>query len=93
MAGHRARKRFGQHFLVDPGVIDAAPQVAILWARVYRDEVALPAGFDRVVRFSDELPERLVMTFERDVESVHECRAHRGARGVAQVTTGGEERE
>ena len=24
MAGHRARKRFGQHFLTDPGVIDAA---------------------------------------------------------------------
>lgn len=23
MAGHRARKRFGQHFLTDPGVIDA----------------------------------------------------------------------
>jgi 16S rRNA (adenine1518-N6/adenine1519-N6)-dimethyltransferase len=23
MAGHRARKRFGQHFLVDPGVVDA----------------------------------------------------------------------
>ena len=23
MAAHRARKRFGQHFLTDPGVIDA----------------------------------------------------------------------
>ncbi|MDH3621750.1 MAG: 16S rRNA (adenine(1518)-N(6)/adenine(1519)-N(6))-dimethyltransferase RsmA [Gammaproteobacteria bacterium] len=26
MAGHRARKRFGQHFLTDPGVIDAIIQ-------------------------------------------------------------------
>ena len=23
MSGHRARKRFGQHFLTDPGVVDA----------------------------------------------------------------------
>ena len=23
MPGHRARKRFGQHFLTDPGVVDA----------------------------------------------------------------------
>ena len=26
MSGHKARKRFGQHFLVDPGVIDAIVQ-------------------------------------------------------------------
>ncbi|MCH2169968.1 SDR family NAD(P)-dependent oxidoreductase [Myxococcota bacterium] len=56
-------------WLFDPGAVDAAAQVAILWARLYRDEVALPAGFDRVVRFSSERPERLVLTFERDIAS------------------------
>ena len=52
-------------WLFDPGVVDAAAQVAILWARAFRDEVALPAGFGRVVRFSEQLPERMDLCFER----------------------------
>ena len=39
-------------WLFDPGLLDAAAQMAWLWARAYRDESALPARFGRVVALS-----------------------------------------
>jgi hypothetical protein len=39
--------------------------MAWLWARAYRDESALPARFGRVVRYRDQLPERLHMQYQR----------------------------
>lgn len=52
-------------WLFDPAVVDAAPQMAILWARAFRGETALPSRFGRVIRYSEILPERLYMDFER----------------------------
>ncbi|MFY9514304.1 MAG: SDR family NAD(P)-dependent oxidoreductase, partial [Rubrivivax sp.] len=52
-------------WLFDPALLDAAAQMAWLWARAYRDESALPARFGRVVRYRDSLPERLHMEYER----------------------------
>jgi acyl transferase domain-containing protein/NAD(P)-dependent dehydrogenase (short-subunit alcohol dehydrogenase family) len=51
-------------WVFDPALIDAAAQMAILWARAYRDETSLPTRFGRVVRFRDKFPERLQMEFE-----------------------------
>ncbi|MFO1270172.1 MAG: SDR family NAD(P)-dependent oxidoreductase [Rubrivivax sp.] len=50
---------------VDPGLVDAAAQMAWLWARAFRDESALPARFGRVVRYREQLPARLVMDYQR----------------------------
>jgi acyl transferase domain-containing protein/NAD(P)H-dependent flavin oxidoreductase YrpB (nitropropane dioxygenase family)/NADP-dependent 3-hydroxy acid dehydrogenase YdfG len=55
----------GRGWLFDPGLLDAAAQMAWLWSRAYRDESALPARFGRVVRHRDLLPERLFMHYER----------------------------
>jgi acyl transferase domain-containing protein len=52
-------------WLFDPGLLDAAAQMAWLWSRAYRDEAALPARFGRVVRHRADLPERLFMHYER----------------------------
>ncbi|RKX23886.1 MAG: beta-ketoacyl synthase, partial [Candidatus Zixiibacteriota bacterium] len=49
----------------EPGLIDAAAQMALLWARVFRNESALPVRFGRVVRYFDILPEKLYMNFNR----------------------------
>lgn len=54
----------GQRWLFDPAVLDTAPQMAILWARAYRDETALPVRFGRVVRYRETLPERLDLVFK-----------------------------
>ena len=51
-------------WVFDPGIVDAAAQMALLWARTFRNESALPALFGRVVRFSESLPEKLNMQFE-----------------------------
>lgn len=51
-------------WLFDPAVLDAAPQMAILWTRAFRDETALPIRFGRVVRFRAGLPDELQMAFE-----------------------------
>jgi acyl transferase domain-containing protein/NAD(P)H-dependent flavin oxidoreductase YrpB (nitropropane dioxygenase family)/NADP-dependent 3-hydroxy acid dehydrogenase YdfG len=53
------------HWLFDPAVVDAAAQMAILWARIFRDETALPTRFGRVIRYREMLPERMYMGFER----------------------------
>ena len=56
----------GHGWLFDPALLDAAAQMAWLWARAFRDESALPARFGRVVRYrADALPQRLRMEFER----------------------------
>ena len=39
--------------------------MAILWARAFRNETPLPTRFGRVIRYSETLPERLNMSFER----------------------------
>lgn len=52
-------------WLFDPALIDAAAQMAWLWARSYRDESALPAHFGRVVRYRDVFPARLHMDYQR----------------------------
>jgi len=51
-------------WLFDPALVDAAAQMAILWARSFRDETPLPTRFGRVVRYREQLPERLHMAFE-----------------------------
>jgi hypothetical protein len=55
----------GPGWVFDPALLDAAAQMAWLWARAFRDESALPARFGRVVRYRDRLPERLHMEYQR----------------------------
>jgi acyl transferase domain-containing protein/NAD(P)H-dependent flavin oxidoreductase YrpB (nitropropane dioxygenase family)/NADP-dependent 3-hydroxy acid dehydrogenase YdfG len=42
---------FDKHWIFDPGIIDSAPQMAIVWAHVMRSASALPSRFGRVRRF------------------------------------------
>mgnify|MGYP005751220993 CR=1 FL=1 len=60
LAGGRAE----QQWIIDPAVLDAAPQMALLWARTFHDGSALPAQFGRVVRYAEQLPERFHMDFQ-----------------------------
>jgi hypothetical protein len=48
----------------DPALVDAAAQMALLWARSLRGESCLPARFGRVVRLREQLPPRMTMEFE-----------------------------
>jgi len=48
----------------DPALVDAAAQMALLWARSLRGESCLPARFGRVTRLREELPPRMTMEFE-----------------------------
>jgi hypothetical protein len=52
-------------WLFDPALLDAAAQMAWLWARAYRGESALPSRFGRVVRYRERLPQRMHMEYER----------------------------
>jgi acyl transferase domain-containing protein/NAD(P)H-dependent flavin oxidoreductase YrpB (nitropropane dioxygenase family)/NAD(P)-dependent dehydrogenase (short-subunit alcohol dehydrogenase family)/acyl carrier protein len=52
-----------QQWVFDPGVVDAAAQMAILWSRAIRNETSLPVSFKRVVRYCECLPEKLYMIF------------------------------
>lgn len=52
-------------WIFDPALVDAGPQMAILWARSFHDQTVLPTGFGRVVRYGAALPSRLRMVFER----------------------------
>jgi hypothetical protein len=61
----RRAAQAGSAWLFDPALLDAAAQMAWLWARSYRDESALPARFGRVVRYREQLPEKLHMEYER----------------------------
>jgi len=55
-------------WVFDPALLDAAAQMAWLWARAFRDESALPTRFGRVVRYRDRFPARMHMEYQR-VES------------------------
>jgi acyl transferase domain-containing protein/NAD(P)H-dependent flavin oxidoreductase YrpB (nitropropane dioxygenase family)/NADP-dependent 3-hydroxy acid dehydrogenase YdfG len=48
----------------DPALVDAAAQMALLWARSLRGESCLPARFGRIVRLRESLPARMTMEFE-----------------------------
>ncbi|MGH1340630.1 MAG: SDR family oxidoreductase [Nannocystales bacterium] len=52
-------------WVFDPGLLDAGPQLAIVWARQRIDKTVLPVEFGRIVRFTDTMPARLTMVFER----------------------------
>lgn len=52
-------------WVFDPGLLDAAAQMAWLWARAFRDESALPTRFGRVVRYRDRCPPRMHMEYAR----------------------------
>jgi hypothetical protein len=58
------RDPHGDRWLFDPALVDAGAQMALLWARSFRDETALPVRFGRVTRYGDELPARTRMVFE-----------------------------
>lgn len=55
----------GSTWAFDPALLDAAAQMAWLWARAFRDESALPARFGRVVRYREALPAELFMEYTR----------------------------
>ncbi len=48
----------------DPALVDAAAQMAQLWAHAHRGESALPTRFGRVVRYRAAFPARMRMDFE-----------------------------
>ena len=48
----------------DPALVDAAAQMALLWARSLRGESCLPARFGRIARLREHLPPRMTMEFE-----------------------------
>jgi acyl transferase domain-containing protein/NAD(P)H-dependent flavin oxidoreductase YrpB (nitropropane dioxygenase family)/NADP-dependent 3-hydroxy acid dehydrogenase YdfG/acyl carrier protein len=52
-----------KNWLFDPAVIDAAAQMSVLWMAACRNLFALPVKFERIVRFSDSLPEKLTMKY------------------------------
>jgi NAD(P)-dependent dehydrogenase (short-subunit alcohol dehydrogenase family) len=59
------QSRASAGWLFDPALLDAAAQMAWLWARAYRDESALPTRFGRVVRYRDHFPSQMHMEYER----------------------------
>ena len=48
----------------DPALVDAAAQMALLWARSLRGESCLPARFGRIARLREQLPRQMTMEFE-----------------------------
>jgi NAD(P)-dependent dehydrogenase (short-subunit alcohol dehydrogenase family) len=54
-----------EHWIFDPALVDAAAQMALLWARTLHGQSCLPARFGRVARLRETLPARLRMAFER----------------------------
>jgi 16S rRNA (adenine1518-N6/adenine1519-N6)-dimethyltransferase len=87
MSAHRARKRFGQHFLRDPGVIDAivravAPQRSdtIVEIGPGRSAITRPlaarAGILHAIELDRDLASRLRIEFEGDSNvTIHEADA------------------
>ena len=51
------------NWLFDPAVIDAAAHMSVLWMAVKRNLFALPMKFGRILRFSDSLPETVIMNY------------------------------
>lgn len=52
-------------WVFDPALLDAAAQMAWIWARAYRDETALPTRFGRVTRYSDRHCPLVIMEYQR----------------------------
>lgn len=87
MAAHRARKRFGQHFLTDPGVIDAivrsirpAPEDLIVEIGpgygAITDLLAKSAGHLHAIELDRDLASRLRQRFaDRANVTIHEADA------------------
>ena len=44
----------GSHWLFDPGLVDCAAQMALVWAEQTRSEAALPSRFTRILRYGHE---------------------------------------
>jgi hypothetical protein len=64
-------------WVFEPPLVDAAAQMAIIWARAYRNETPLPTRFGRVARYAEKLPDRVYMSFERITsEESHLVRAN-----------------
>lgn len=64
-------------WMFDPALVDAAAQMALVWDRAYHHESALPTRFCRVTRYSETLPKRVYMNFERIAsEEPHLVRAN-----------------
>ena len=60
-----ARGANGNHaWVIDPGIVDAAGQMAILWSRAFRNETSLPVYIGRISRYRETLPKKLNMHFE-----------------------------
>jgi len=53
-----------QEWIFDPALVDAAAQMALLWARTVHGHSCLPARFGRIARLRDTLPARLRMAFD-----------------------------
>lgn len=51
-------------WVFDPALIDAGPQLAIVWDRLFRDETCLPTRFGRVSRYVEQLPAQMTMEIE-----------------------------
>ncbi|MDY7012649.1 MAG: SDR family NAD(P)-dependent oxidoreductase [Cyanobacteriota bacterium] len=47
-------------WLFDPGLLDTAPQLAIVWARVQHNTTALPSRLGAVIRYSSPIAEQLL---------------------------------
>jgi len=87
MSAHRARKRFGQHFLRDPGVIDAivhavAPQQSDTIVEIGPGQGAITrslaarAGVLHAIELDRDLASRLRIEFESDPKvTIHEADA------------------
>ncbi len=87
MAGHRARKRFGQHFLTDPGVIDAivrhihpAAQDVIVeigpGQGAITDLLARQAGHLHAIELDRDLAKALRIHYaDNDAVTIHEADA------------------
>jgi NAD(P)-dependent dehydrogenase (short-subunit alcohol dehydrogenase family) len=52
------------HWIFDPALVDAAAQMALLWARSLQDQSCLPTRFGRVARLRESLPSTLRMDFQ-----------------------------
>ncbi|MDG2051563.1 MAG: polyketide synthase dehydratase domain-containing protein, partial [Myxococcota bacterium] len=60
-----------QRWIFDPGSTDGIAQLAIIWARAFRNEVALPSGIQSIERFSEKLPEQFDVEFVPDSTAGH----------------------
>ncbi len=63
-SGSPACRAAHDQWIFDPALVDAAAQMALLWARSLRGESCLPARFGRVARLREQLPPRMRMEFE-----------------------------